>query len=93
MGSTSSSIHGEHNSASGAGDCGAVAYQRVHGSHAVFALACSSLAKSMQPLQQFVAVNIGLALALQQICSCEVILQLLHCPAGQELKGADVSNL
>lgn len=56
-------------------------------------LAVGSFTKSMQALQQLVAVHIGLALALQQIRPSEVVLELLHSAAGQKFECADVGDV
>ena len=65
----------------------------MHGGRPVLARGGGCLAEDMQALQQLVAVQVSLALALHQVRACQILLQLLHCPAVQELKGTDVGSV
>ena len=47
----------------------------------------------MQPLQQLLTIHMHLSLALHQITSRQKLSQLMHSPAGQELKRTDVGSL
>ena len=65
-------------------------YQSLHRRSSILALSHSSFPEGMQPLQQLLAVHMHPGLALHQVASRQILPQLVHSPAGQELKGADV---
>lgn len=46
----------------------------------------------MQPLQQLLAVHMHLGFALHQVTSRQIFPQLVHSPAGEKLKSADVGG-